>query len=161
MEASLQPLALIFGLNDRLFHNALHGVSEEQAKERVSGHNNPLHWIAAHTVSARYLTLMFLGKPETNPFGELFSNFKAYDPSLTYPTLAESKAEWDNVTKKLKAAFESATAEQLAGESVLKSPIGNETNAGTLAFLAQHESYDIGQMAFLKKYATQQAMAYS
>ncbi len=161
MEASIHPLALILRLNDRLFHNALHGVSEEQARERISSHNNPLNWIAAHTVSARYLMLMFLGRPEPNPYGEMFTNFKPYDPSIDYPTLANSKSEWDKVTQKLKAALESATTEQLAGESVIKSPIGDFTNGGTLAFLVQHESYDIGQMAFLKKYATREAMAYS
>ena len=42
-----------------------------------------------------------------------------------------------------------------------KSPIGDFTIGGTIAFLAQHESYDIGQAAYLKKYFTKEAMSYS
>ena len=34
------------------------------------------------------------------------------------------------------------------------------TFGGTIAFLTQHESYDIGQIAFLKKYHTKEAMKY-
>lgn len=48
----------------------------------------------------------------------------------------------------------------MAAESPLKNPIGDSTNGGTLAFLTQHESYDIGQLAFLKKYYTKEAMQY-
>ncbi len=39
--------------------------------------------------------------------------------------------------------------------------IGKPANAATIAFLAQHESYDIGQLGFLKKYNTNDAMAYT
>ena len=60
----------------------------------------------------------------------------------------------------LKEALNTVTEEHLAAESPLKSPIGDFTFGGTVAFLAQHESYDIGQMAFLKKYHTKVAMKY-
>lgn len=33
-------------------------------------------------------------------------------------------------------------------------------HAGTLTFLTQHESYEIGKMGFLKKYHTAEAMKY-
>jgi hypothetical protein len=74
--------------------------------------------------------------------------------------LERVKTEWEKASKLLQAALEAVTDEQLAGESPIKSPIGDFTNGGTIAFLAQHESYDIGQMAFLKKYFTQKAMQY-
>jgi hypothetical protein len=47
---SVQQLAFILRLNNRLFINALAGVTDEQARQRLSGHNNPLNWIATHTV---------------------------------------------------------------------------------------------------------------
>jgi len=161
MKKSIYPSAITLNMNDRLFINALDGVTEDQAGERVSGHNNPVNWIAAHTVSSRYLMLLVLGKPAANPYHELFDNFRGYDASLKYPSLDEIKTEWGKVTSLLNDALQSVTEEHLAAETMVKTPIGDLTNAGTLAFTAQHESYDIGQLAFLKKYHTKEAMKYN
>ena len=161
MNKSIYQSQIIFGLNDRLFINALQGISEEQAKERITGHVNPVNWIAAHTVSARYNALMFLGVPVTNPYNHLFENFKAYDPSLKYPSLAEIKEEWKKVTGLFKDALQSVSEEYLAADAPIKNPGGDFTNGGTIAFFAQHESYDIGQMALLKKFFTKEAMSYN
>lgn len=161
MAKSLQYCELILNLNERLFFNTLAGVTEEQADHRISGHNNPLRWIAAHTVSARYNMLMFLGKPGNNPYSHLFANFKAFDNALKYPSLAEIKAEWQSATTLLKDALKSVSEEHLQADSPLKSPIGDLTNGGTFAFMIQHESYDVGQLAFLKKFLTKEAMSYN
>ncbi len=104
--------------------------------------------------------LLFLGKPEKNPYDELFTNFKAYSSLLSYPSVEEIKMQWGRVSKLLEEALHAATDEQLQAESPLKSPIGESSNGGTFAFLVQHESYDIGQMAFLKKFLTSEAMKY-
>jgi DinB superfamily len=161
VKSALHHSELILNLDDRLFINALDGVSEAQAKERISDHNNPINWIAAHTVSSRYLMLLFLGKPTQNPYNDLFENFKAYDATLKYPSLAEIKSEWKKVTSLLKDALASVSEEQLVADSPIKSPIGDFTNGGTLAFVIQHESYTIGQLGFLKKYYTNAAMSYN
>lgn len=160
MKKSIYQSALIFNMNERLFMNALDGVTDEQAMERISDHNNPLIWIAAHTAWARYNMLAFLGKPAKNPFEGRFENFKPYDSSDEYPKLEKIKEEWKKSSKLLKEALEATTEEHLAGDSPLKSPIGDFTNGGTIAFLAQHESYDIGQMGLLKKYFTKEGMKY-
>jgi DinB superfamily len=105
--------------------------------------------------------LLFLGKPVKNPYAELFDNFKPYDASLDYPSIENVKKEWQEVSVLLKDAIESVTEEQLAANAPIKNPSGDFTNGGTLAFLAQHESYTIGQMSFLKKYFTKEAMSYN
>ena len=161
MSKSIHPSQIIFNLNDRLFINALRDVNEEQAKERITGHVNPLNWIASHTVWARYNALMFLGAPVNNPYKDLFENFKAYDSSLNYPSLAEVKDEWKQVSGLLNDALNSVSEEQLAANAPIKNPGGDFTNGGTIAFFAQHESYDIGQMALLKKFFTKEAMSYN
>jgi len=161
MAKSIYQSEIIFNMNSRLFINALEGVTEEQAKERISNHNNPLSWLGTHTVWARYNACMFLGKPvDKNPYAGLFENFKPFDPNYAYPTLAEIKTEWQKATALLNEALASVSEEYLAAESPLKSPIGDPTFGGTVAFLAQHESYDIGQVAYLKKYFTKEPMKY-
>lgn len=161
MKKTTYPLEVIFNLNERLFNNSLAGITEEHAKERISEHNNPVNWIAAHIVWARYLMLVFLGKPVQNPYQELFDNFKPYDASLTYPSIEEIKTQWQKATGLIKEAFQSVTEEQLSADAPIKNPTGDFTNGGTLAFLAQHESYTVGQLAFLKKYFTKEAMSYN
>jgi len=160
MSQSLHAISLILNMNTRLFVNALSGVTEEQSAERATDHSNPMRWIAPHTVSSRYLALLCLGKPATDPYQELFGNFRGYDASLNYPTLEETKAEWEKVSALLRDALASATDEILAADCPIKTPTGDFTNLGTLTFIAQHESYDIGQMGFLKKYLTMEAMKY-
>ena len=161
MNKSVYQSQIIFNMNDRLFLSTLQGVTDEQANERITGHVNPIIWIAAHTVWARYNALAFLGAPADNPYNDLFENFKAYDASLIYPPLAEIKNEWKKVSGLLQSAVQSVTEEHLAADSPVKSPIGDFTNGGTVAFFAQHESYDIGQLGLLKKYFTKEAMSYN
>jgi hypothetical protein len=162
MAKSIYHPQLIFNLNSRLFVNALAGVTEEQAKERISDHNNPVNWLAAHTVWARYNTCAMLGRPaEKNPFDGLFEKFKPFDAATDYGTLAQAKAEWEKATALLNEALAGVSEEHLAAECPLKSPTGDFSFGGTVSFLAQHESYDIGQIAFLKKYFTKEAMTYN
>lgn len=44
--SSIYHSEIIFNLNTRLFLNALEGITEEQAKQRISDHNNPVSWLA-------------------------------------------------------------------------------------------------------------------
>ena len=161
MNKSIEHSAMILKMNSRLFMNALQGISEEQASERISGHNNPLIWIAVHTVWARYNICAMLGKPAKNPYDGLFEDFKPFDPEHRYATLEEVKSEWKKASDNLEKALDEVSEQHLSSDAPFKSPIGDATMGGTIAFLAQHESYDIGQVAFLKKYFTKEAMSYN
>lgn len=161
MAKSIYQSEIMLNMNTRLFINALEGVTDEQAKHRISEHNNPFCWLATHTVWARYNICAMLGKPVTkNPYEGMFEKFRAYTPTDTFPTMAEVKEEWNKASALLKEALETVTEEHLAADCPLKSPIGDHSFGGTIAFLAQHESYDLGQIAFLKKYHTKEAMKY-
>lgn len=160
MLPSLYYTTIVLRMNARLFTNALDGVTEAQAKHRISDHSNPIEWIAAHAVSSRYTMLFVLGKPAVDPYRELFENFKGYDVTLSYPDLESVRTEWQKVSLLLKEALATATEEQLKAECAIQTPIGDTTNGGTLAFVEQHETYCLGQLAFLKKYHTNEAMKY-
>ncbi|MEO6290623.1 MAG: hypothetical protein ABIO76_11910 [Ginsengibacter sp.] len=60
---------------------------------------------------------MFLGAPANNPYNDLFENFKSYDSSLKYPSLAEIKDEWNKVSSLLRDALKNATEDHLAADS--------------------------------------------
>ena len=159
MVQSLNQAALILNLNERLFINAMAGVTDEMAKERISDHNNPFNWLATHTTWARYNIAAFLGKPAPNPYNGMFENFKPFEESMQFDSLEKITAEWKKASALLREGLESITEEQLAGQG-FNNPAGDPSVSGTIAFLAQHESYDVGQMAQLKKYLTGEAMSY-
>ena len=161
MSTPLHHLKLIFSLNERLFVNTLAGIKDEQASERVSDHNNPLIWLATHTTWARYNIAAMLGKSGTNPYLGMFEGFKPYNSSMHFDSLEKIKEEWAIASRLLNEGLGSVSAEHLAGDAPFKNPTGDSSISGTIAFLAQHESYDIGQMAFLKKYHTKEGMSYS
>lgn len=104
---------------------------------------------------------MLLGKPGNNPYNGMFENFKAYEDSMHFPTLETLKKEWKKASELLKEASASVSEEHLAGNAPSKNPIGDFTIGGTIAFLSEHESYSIGQIGFLKKFLTKEAMSYN
>jgi hypothetical protein len=161
MTESIKHIATILRLSERLFVNAFAGVSETQAAHRISDHNNPIVWIATHTVWARYNMAAMLCKPGTNPYQGLFENFKAYDASMQLPAIADIIAEWKKASLLLNEGLESVSEGHLGGDAPFKNPTGDFTIGGALAFLTQHESYDIGQLGFLKKFHTNEPMSYN
>ena len=161
MKKSSHHSEIIFNLNERLFINAIKGVTDEQATQRISDHNNPFNWLVTHTVWARYNIAAFLGKPVENPYSGMFENFKAFDDTMQFDSLETLKAHWEKASALVKEGLATITEEQLDSEGSFKNPTGEFTIGGSIAFLAQHESYDIGQMGLLKKYLTNEAMSYS
>jgi hypothetical protein len=161
MKKSIHHSEIILNLNERLFINALEDVTDEQAKERISTHNNPLNWLATHTVWARYNTAALLGKPAENPYKGYFEGFKPFEENMKFDTLDQIKEEWKKASLLIREGLASATEEHLDSPAPFNNPTGDSTIGGTIAFLAQHESYDIGQMGLLKKYFTRKAMSYN
>ena len=102
MKSEMYSAELIFNLNERLFLNALAGVSEEQANERLSNHNNPYIWIATHTVWARYNTAALAGRPAENPYAGMFENFKPFEENMAFPTIEEVTNEWKKASALLR-----------------------------------------------------------
>jgi hypothetical protein len=161
MKKSFHHSEIILNLNERLFINALEGVSDAQAKERISDHNNPLNWLATHTVWARYNIAALLGKPAENPYEGMFEDFKPFDESMQFDSVEKIKEEWKKASTLIKDGLASVSEEQLSAEAPFKNPTGDFTIGGTVAFLVQHESYSIGQIGFLKKFLTKEAMSYN
>lgn len=161
MTNDLKSMQIILNLNTRLFTNTLEGITEEHWNARMSNHNNPFKWIAAHVVSSRYLFLSLLGKPAQSPYHKLFENQRPFDTADVFPSLEDVKKEWEKVSTLLNTAVASPAPDALKMPAPFPLPIEEQTNFGAMAFFVQHESYEIGQLGFLKKYHTKEAMKYS
>ena len=72
------------------------------------------------------------------------------DPS-EYPSIEEIVAAWNDIAEKLKDQFEKAGDDILAGKPPFEVPGVDKTVAGMVAFLQLHESYHVGQMAYINR----------
>jgi len=73
------------------------------------------------------------------------------DEFSKYPTLAEVRHVWQEITPLLVQAMENAGKEQLSAPAPRDFPIPDKTVRGAFLFLAFHESYHVGQMSYLRK----------
>lgn len=159
MHPTVRPLAAMFSLNQRLLLNSLDGMSDEAARRRV-GQGNSAAFIAVHLVDARLYLLKGLGGDMAHPFGDRLQAVKTIDDMTWYPTLEEIRAAWQAVSARLDARLAELTDEELSTESPTRFPIADRTRLGTITFLAQHDSYHIGQVSLLRRTAGLPAMQY-
>lgn len=151
MNASLLPLAEIFRMNTSLLHNCIVGMTDEQAHSHIGHRTNSAGIIVLHVVDARFHLANLLGAPVKSPYSEKFAAGKRIEYAKDFPSLEELTKEWSAVSRELVNALQSAGDNDLSKPLPTGFPISDASMLGTIAFLAQHESYHIGQLGFLRK----------
>lgn len=165
----IQIITKQFILCSRLYKNVLEGINDEKSVVRLSDHVNHLRWIAGHLLMIRYRNIVRLGlESEVYPHADKFiipdmppPNARPIDSTIEYPTLKESLSYWDLYSEYTLKALPALTEEQLNTEGTFESPIGGKTLLDTLAFIATHEVYHIGQMGLIRKTLGYKAMSYN
>jgi uncharacterized damage-inducible protein DinB len=162
MEPALAPLYETLRLNTRLFLNCLEGVGDGPANVRPSPEVNSLAFVALHLVDSRHFVARMTGaEAPPNPFGELLEKVRGIDELSEVPPLAQIREAWVRVSAALEARLGGLTADELAVEAPMRFPVDDPSVLGGLAFLAQHDAYHVGQMAFLRKWLGCGPMRYS
>ena len=157
--AGTGPLLEILRLNTDLLRNALDGMSDTHAAQRIAG-TNPAAFLAAHLVDARHYLADLLGAPLANPFTELLRDARTADDVVSLPPLADLRSAWDAIAAHLDPVLAAATAERLDAPSPQRFPVGDPSLRAGIAFLMQHESYHVGQVALLRRQLGYPAMTY-
>lgn len=161
MLLSLQPIAGIFGLNTRLLHNCLAGVNDELANRRITPGTNSLAFLAAHLEDSRHYVCRQLGRELAHPLSEVLNRGKNLDEVGPLPPVAAILEAWDAVSAHLLGVFEELREEDLRRQAGFRFPGTDGSRGGMLTFLAQHDSYHIGQMALLRAQLGLGGMAYT
>lgn len=156
----MRATASVVCLNTRLFHNCLVDVSDEKALRRPTGTTNSLAFVACHLVDSRHFVARFLGLELVNPLAELLGNATGVDDVGELPRLSRIREMWTAVSRDVEACFADLGSEDVARPSHQRFPVDDSTVGGAIAFLVQHESYHIGQMALLRKYLGYPSMTY-
>jgi uncharacterized damage-inducible protein DinB len=160
MDPRVAPLAEILRLNTRLFRNCLDGLTDEQAAARPSLETNSAAFVAAHVADSRFVLLRLLGGDGTSPLAPYLAGARSIADVRQIPPLAEVHAAWTSVSHALRDRFEAVTAADLDAELAARYPVTDRTVLGAVTFLAQHDSYHVGQLALLRKHAGLPAMRY-
>lgn len=157
----MQPLNEILSLNTDLLLNCLHGLSEEDALRQFTAQTNNIAFLVAHAVDARHYMAKCLGMPLENPLEKALTDVNSIEEAKTLPTLGELRSQWIKVSEHLAACFCEASADQLAAPADQAFPVTDRSLLGCLAFLLQHDSYHLGQVALLRRQWGYEAMSYS
>lgn len=160
MIEALAPLADLVGLNTRLFRNALGDLSEDDGLVRPNERTNHVAFIAGHLVETRGWMARYVGLAESPAFGGTLEHATTLEQVLTMPSLKEIRVAWDGVSDRLTCRLEALSAADLAAPSSQRFPGVAATVLGGIGFLVQHESYHVGQLAYLRKYLGRPAMSY-
>ena len=159
MIPDLKPVHQILSLNTRLLHNCLEGADDALATRRVTPDSNSLAFLAAHLAESRHYACMMAGRPLPNPLEGRLKG-KTLDDVGPLPSLAEITAAWDAVSAHMLAVLEELGEDDMKREATRRLPGSDGTVASVLPFLAQHDSYHIGQMAILRRQLGLGAMKY-
>ena len=117
-------------------------------------------FLTAHLADARHFLAATLGVPLENPLGQQLEYGKTLDEIGEFPPLATLVGAWDRVSAHLAERLPAIASSTLDAHSGLRFPVEDRTVLGAVAFLVQHDSYHIGQMALLRRQLGQNAMSY-
>jgi uncharacterized damage-inducible protein DinB len=161
MDPRVAPLIEMLDLNTRLFRNCLAGLADPEARERPSDRTNSAAFVAAHLADSRYYILSLLGGTQTSPLQGATGGFNDIAKVATYPPIMEILAAWSGVTVLLDKRLKTMTTAELDAPLDPGFPLENRSLLGVLTFMVQHDSYHLGQLGLLRKYAGLPAMSYT
>lgn len=144
------PIATIFSFNDNFVLRALEGLTHEELWRAPTSHNNTLLWVAGHVVQTRAMVLQMLGEPVETGWGNLFDRGSKIGDAKQYPSGPEVASVMRDVSPRLRAALSALSEEHLSRPASLPIP-GIKTLEDELAFFALHDSYHVGQLAYIRK----------
>ena len=161
MELQLAPLALLYELNTDLLLNCLDGLTDEEAQRRLEAGGNSVTFLASHLTDTRHFLVARLGHPLPNPLARYLADVRSIDEIRELPSLEEIRPAWLAVSAHLQAVLNELTPSELAEPKIHRFPLEDSTRLGLITFLAQHDSYHLGQIAFIRRQLGKPPMSYA
>lgn len=147
----IEPLALIFKLNNTLIARSLDGLSDEDVWRQPAGSGNPIGWLVGHLTETRGHLLAEIGERFDPGWGGLFPRGSARREPADYPPRAAIEAAWKATHEQMREAFAALAQERLVGPPSRHVFPGVKTLADEIAGFAFHESYHVGQIGYIRK----------
>ena len=148
---SIKPVAFILAGNDSVADRAFIGVKPEDLWKRPTPQNNSMLWIYAHMAAVRARMLNVLGDAYDPGLGEAFGRGAQVQDSENYPTRERIIEASREVNARLFAKLATVGDAELSRKATGPMPPTVQTVGDQLAFFALHDSYHVGQLAYVRK----------
>jgi uncharacterized protein YndB with AHSA1/START domain/uncharacterized damage-inducible protein DinB len=148
---AVAPLALIFSVNDSLASRTFEKVADEDLWRRPTERSNPMLWIFGHMVNTRAQMLKMFGEPFDTGWGDVFDRGAKLGDAVRYPTRETIQEVSRNVNSQLYAKLGALTDAELAKPATRAPTPAVKTIADQIAFLVMHDTYHVGQLAYVRK----------
>jgi len=152
MDTDFANVSGMFKANTDIVNKAILEVSPEHWFLRPGLDSNHLMWVLGHLVWSRGNLLKSLNEPWNIPSPTLFERGAGLATQGEYPSVAEIRQAWDEVSAKLSGILADVSAEKLSQPAPKGPPSFDGKVSGLVAFLAFHETYHVGQISYLRKW---------
>ena len=142
-----------FNLNASFLKQGLAGMSDADWVTRPNGHCNHIQWIVGHLAFSRSMVLARLGDTWSKPWMHLYPRGAKCVDSSEAPTPTAMLEAWEESCGRLNAALEAAPEDLLDTPAPKPGPPSADgLLCGTVNFMALHETYHVGQAAFVRSW---------
>lgn len=158
----LEIIIPAYRMHTQSFRNALDGISEEAARQRIDQKTNHVIWMVGNLVNCRYWMANLLGIHEKDPFEELFTEARALDENLPYPSLQELVHSFHQISPPVYRRLLEVDDEKLAqpvpfGMGV---PFVEENVLNLIGMSIGRTDYLLGQIGLMRKLLGLKGMGY-
>lgn len=147
--AIIEAAAQNYQYNDKFLVDAVKDLSEEEWHRRPSECTNHVAWIVGHVIWARKMLLNRLGTEWSTPWLGLYARGAKLDDAVPCPSPKELLSAWNETSGVLAGTLENASEEVLSEPATKGPPSADGKVSGIVNFLAVHETYHVGQAAYL------------
>lgn len=158
----LEIIIPAYRMHTQSFKNALEGITEEAARKRIENRTNHVIWMIGNLVNTRYWMGSLLGLEETDPFDELFTEARAIDDSLSYPTLDELVNNFHAISPKVYQALLNVTDDKLKEPVTFGMGMSffEENVLNMIGMCTGRMDYLLGQVGLMRKLLGLKGMGY-
>ena len=148
---AVKPVAFILAQNDALADRAFAGIKPEDLWKRPTESNNAMLWIFGHMAAVRARMLNALGDDFDPGLGEAFGRGAQLQDAAAYPTREKISEASREVNARLFAKLAAMSDAELSRDARGAMPPSVKTVGDQIAFFALHDSYHVGQLAYVRK----------
>jgi hypothetical protein len=148
---SVAPLAFILAINDALVERSFQDVPDGDLWKRPTPQSNPMLWIFGHMVNTRAGLLRLVGGQADLGWGDVFNRGAEVAGTSGYPARERIIDVSHDVNAKLYAALATLSDADLAKPATRPFTPEVKTLGDQIAFLTMHDTYHVGQLAYVRK----------
>jgi uncharacterized damage-inducible protein DinB len=142
-----------FNQNASFVKQAIADLSDDEWLRRPNDHTNHMLWLVCHIAWARTMLLKRLGGEWTTEWMHLYGRGAKCADTPECPSPSVALEAWNEACTRLNAALEAASDDLLDMPAPTPGPPSADGKiSGTVDFMAYHETYHVGQAAYLRSW---------